>query len=186
LSKKRSTHFLVMLIGSFLLGNNSLLAQDTIYWSPERPLAWEDFIAVPEKGATESAQAATGVALEFQYRETDQKGKWEYQYKVYSYFLPYLSWKKPQDINYYLLEHEQTHFHISELLARKLKEELSKMIADENVGVEAERIYNKMQKDHAALQNKYDQDTKNSLEIDQQLEWQQKIQDSLKQYEDWK
>lgn len=161
-------------------------AQDTIHWDKQRPLAWEDFRGTPEDNAIESAQAATGVALAFQYREDLENNTWEYKYEAHSFFLTDLSWYKKQDINYYLLEHEQTHFNISEFYARKLRYELSKLMASESVGDDAERIYNKIQKEHKTLQNKYDRETKHSLHIDRELEWQKQIQDSLKQYNDWK
>ncbi len=50
-------------------------AQDTIHWDKQRPLAWEDFRGIPEDNAIESAQAATGVALAFQYREDLENNK---------------------------------------------------------------------------------------------------------------
>lgn len=134
-------------------------AQDTIHWDKQRPLAWEDFRGVPEDNAIESAQAATGVALAFQYREDLENNTWEYIYDVHSFFLTDLSWYKKQDINYYLLEHEQTHFNISELFARKLRYELSKLVPSESVGEEAEEIYNTVQNQHSILQNKYDKET---------------------------
>ena len=164
----------------------SSYAQDTIHWDKQRPLAWEDFRGAPKQNAIESAQAATGVALAFQFRQDLEDNSWEYKYEVHSFFLTELSWYKKSDKNYYLLEHEQTHFNISELSARKLRKELSKLIPSESVGDDAERIYNTIQKQHRALQNKYDRETKHSLNIDRELEWQKQIQDSLKQYYDWK
>lgn len=161
-------------------------AQDTIHWNKQRPLAWEDFRGAPKQNAIESAQAATGVALAFQYREDFENNTWEYKYEVHSFFLTDLSWYKRADKNYYLLEHEQTHFNISELFARKLRKELSELIPSESVGDDAERIYNTIQKEHKTLQNKYDIETKHSLNIDRELEWQKQIQDSLKQYNDWR
>lgn len=171
--------FLFMLV-------TSVTAQDTIYWNKHRPLKWEDFKGIPVMNEKESAQATTGVALEFQFRETLNTNSWEYRYNVHSYFLPALSWYKPNEINYYLLEHEQTHFNISELFARKLKKELSELVPSESLGEDAECIYNKLQKDHAVLQNKYDKESNHSLNINRELEWQKSIQDSLKIYNDWK
>lgn len=165
---------------------SSASAQDTIYWNSQRPLAWEDFKAMPEARSNESAQAATGVALEFRFRENLIDNTWEYQYKVHSYFLTKLSWVKLRSANYYLLEHEQTHFNISELYARKLRKVLSELEASETVGEEAERKYNSIQKEHAKIQNKYDKESKHSLHIEKELEWQERIIDSLKKYDDWK
>lgn len=169
----------------FFLCVASSYAQDTIYWDKQRPLAWEDFKGKPEVSDLESAQAATGVALAFRFRENLEDNTWEHEYDVHSYFLSDLSWYKRNDINYYLLEHEQTHFNISELFARKLKKELSALIASESVGELAEQTYLKMQKEHAAFQNKYDRETKHSLNVERELEWQKQIRDSLKIYHDW-
>lgn len=161
-------------------------AQDTIYWNKQCPLTWEDFHGKPDSTDAESAQAATGVALAFRFRENLEDKTWEHQYEVTSYFLSDLSWYKRQDINYYLLEHEQTHFNISELYARKLKKELSELIASDSVGEEAERVYHTIQKQHASLQNIYDRESKHSLNVERELEWQKKIQDSLNIYHDWR
>lgn len=157
-------------------------AQDTIYWNMQSPLNWSNFKASPEKDSIGSARATTGVALKFRFQEQDNK--WTYQYEVYSYFYPKLSWYKPQDINYYLLAHEQTHFDISELYARKIKKELAKLIPSEKVGEQAEQIYHKMQALHNSTQQKYDRQTKHSLNVESELEWQTKIRDSLKLYHD--
>lgn len=164
----------------------SVSAQDTIYWSEQRPLSWRDFQGTPDMSKIESAQTTSGVALELEYSENLESGIWEYTYKVNSYFLPALSWYKPNDINYYLLEHEQTHFAISELFARKLNKELSKLTPDETIGEVAENIYNRMKKEHVALQHKYDEESKHSLNIDRELQWQKMIKDSLAKYNDWK
>lgn len=188
MNKQNSISYLVKVffIFALLCANYVNAQQDTIYWNKERPLAWEDFKGVPESNAIESAQASSGVALKFQYRKDVINDAWDYRYKVYSYFLPELSWYKPNEINYYLLEHEQNHFHISEFFARKLKKELSELIASESVGNEAERVYNKIQKEHAAFQNKYDRESKHSLNVDKELEWQERVLDSLNKYNDWK
>lgn len=180
------TLFSKLFVAPLLVFITSVSAQDTIYWNKQRPLAWEDFQGTPEMDEVESAQATTGVALEFQFRENPENDSWEYKYRVHSYFLPALSWYKTNDKNYYLLEHEQTHFDISELFARKLKKELSELIPSESLGDDAEKIYNRMQKEHALLQNKYDAESNHSLNVDRELEWQKRIQDSLKIYHDWK
>lgn len=164
----------------------SVFAQDTIYWNKQRPLAWEDFQAQPMVHEPEAAQATTGVGLAFRFRENIEAATWEYQFDVFSYFLPDLSWYKKEYSNYYLLEHEQTHFNISELFARKLKKELSELTPSESVGEEAERIYHKMQKEHAKFQNKYDRETKHSLHIEEELLWQKKVKDALLNYYDWR
>lgn len=183
----RNVAFLITAVGMFFITfSTPISAQDTIYWNKQHPLKWEDFRAVSNPKEIESAQATTGVALEFQFRENLENNTWEYRYEAYSYFLPDLSWYKPNDINYYLLEHEQTHFNISEVFARKLRKELSELIASESVGEDAEHIYNKLQKEHARLQNKYDSESNHSLNVDRELEWQQMIQDSLKYYNDWR
>src|SRR5690625_965052 len=105
----RDTTLLSKILGGFLfVFVISASAQDTIYWDKQRPLKWEDFKGNPAMDAVESAQATTGVALEFQFRENLEENTWEYRYSVHSYFLPALSWYKSSDINYYLLEHEQT------------------------------------------------------------------------------
>lgn len=167
-----------------LLSAFPVLAQDTIYWENSKPLDWKDFQGKPKRNAIGSAEAATGVALKFRYQEDAETAIWTYEYQVQSYFLTKKSWSKAQDRNSYLLAHEQNHFDISELYARKLKRELSKLTPSEKLGEDAKEIYHRMQVLHASTQSKYDRETKHSLNINEELEWQEKIRDSLKQYHD--
>src|SRR5690606_40361550 len=66
-----------------------------------------------------------------------------------SYFNPHLSWVVPASRNDYLLKHEQLHFDITELHARKLRRELAN-ISVEKLGKNAKEVlnayYEKMEK----------------------------------------
>lgn len=159
-------------------------AQDTIFWNKDLLLSWKDFQGVPEEGGFESAAAATGVGMKFRYEKTWGFSAWTYKYEVRSYFIPKLSWAKAKDLNSYLLAHEQTHFNISELYARKIDKEMQQLKPSKKIQEQALEIYHRLEALHASTQKKYDRETQHSLNIDKELEWQEKIADSLKLYHD--
>jgi len=87
----------------------------------ERPqLTWNDFKGVPPKNATHFASVNSGMGYRFTSKNID--GKLTIDVDVKTYFYPQLSWKKnSNENNQGLLTHEQLHWDISELYARKLQ-----------------------------------------------------------------
>jgi predicted secreted Zn-dependent protease len=92
------------------------------------------------------------------------------------FFVPNKSWVKSEyKSDFELLKHEQLHFDISELYARKFREQLSKMSFTENVKIEISDLYEKITKKKIELQNEYDIETDHSVNILKQKQWGQKI-----------
>lgn len=85
------------------------------------------------------------------------------------------------------LNHEQTHFDITELYARKLRKSLIKFI-EENEECDLQGIfdiYYRLQEEHRKIQFLYDEETKHSVNIDKQKEWDKKIACLLEEYKDY-
>ena len=74
-----------------------------------------------------------------------------------------------------ILKHEQLHFDIAEVFARKLREKIknhNKEFFDlESYNKEIDLIYQR----YFLYQERYDRETKHSLNIDKQNEWEEKI-----------
>ena len=98
----------------------------------ERPqLTWNDFKGVPPKNATHFASVNSGMGYRFTSKNID--GKLTIDVDVKTYFYPQLSWKKnSNENNQGLLTHEQLHWDISELYARKLRAAYKKYIPQKN------------------------------------------------------
>ena len=98
----------------------------------------------------------------------NRDGKLATAIDVTTYFYPQLSWKKnSKENNQDLLKHEQLHWDISELYARKLRAAYKKYIPQKN------------QKERLQAQNAYDLETKHGLLKDAQEKWSDKIREEL-------
>ena len=99
-------------------------------------------------------------------------------YEVYSFMLPDESWLADPD-NAATLEHEQAHFNISEIYARKLRNKLSRI----RNHIVAREEYQRMMKELEKTQDEFDHDQEGESGVTS--EWQQKISDSLKEYDEF-
>ncbi len=167
----------------FLLSSGLVFSQEeeTIPWSPDRKLQWEDFKGRPFKTAWAAAVTASGISYEFSSTETD--GKLELDIEISTHFYPDKSWFQPDLVNEVILSHEQLHFDIAEIFARKMRKKVSRTNFTGNVKAEIKKIYRDILKELNAFQKKYDYETNFSRNIEQQLLWNKKIAELLNEME---
>ncbi len=152
--------------------------EEAILWHPELRLSWSNFKAKPIKGSKVAATTASG--LSYQFSTTEEDGKFELDYTVSAFFYPDRSWYQPKICDEVILSHEQLHFDISELFARKMRKIMATTIFTKNVKAEVKAIYRQINKELSEFQQVYDNETNYSRNIEQQLSWNQKIQDALR------
>jgi hypothetical protein len=172
--------YLGFIFGFFavLISVDSLAQEEaTILWDPEQRLSWSNFKAEPPKDSEIAATTASGLSYEFS--TSEQNGIYELDYTVNTYFYPNRSWYQPDICDEVILSHEQLHFDISELYARKMRQIMDAAIFTKNVKAEVKAIYREINKELAAFQQVYDRETDYSRNIEQQLSWNKKIKDSL-------
>lgn len=155
------------------------LAQEeaTILWNPKQRLSWANFKADPPRNSEIAATTASG--LSYQFSTMEENGKYELDYTVNTYFYPNRSWYQPDICDEVILSHEQLHFDISELYARKMRQIMDATTFTKNVKAEVKAIYRQINKELAEFQRVYDRETNYSRNIEQQLVWNEKIKDSL-------
>jgi hypothetical protein len=107
-----------------------------------------------------------------------------------------LSWVKPDRKTAYNLEHEQTHFNINEIFARKARDQTRQFIGqsetaesdneqaavDYAVTILENRIQNQImqaQNEANAMQDRYDSETGHGINTGSQSQWNQTIKDTL-------
>jgi predicted secreted Zn-dependent protease len=147
-----------------------------IDWSSQRRLTWDDFTGTPNANATNAALTSSSIKVEFGYNQT------RLRYTIRCRFSKALSWGRVK--NDYILGHEQGHFDIAEIHARKLNKALKEYkFNSKTVSDDVNRIYEKIMSDHQELQQQYDQETDHSRKFPEQGEWEEKIQELLKSYE---
>lgn len=171
---------------AFMLFLSLYLPQQTeeIKWQENRKLSWEDFQQTPDKNSPYAAMSRTG--LHFKYSSTLKNNRVELDYTVTSYFDPKKSWHKPEARAKHILNHEQIHFDISELHARKLRKRMSHKSFSNDIKNEVEQIYLHIEGQRKAMQQKFDNETNHSLNIEKQVFWRDFITKELQKYDAWK
>ena len=158
--------------------------EEKIIWNEDRKLTWEDFQGEPSGPADFVASTNSGVSFSFSYKERNGVGT--ISYTVASNFYPALSWYRSSRVNEYILEHEQLHFDISELCARKLRKALSEIPEDRNFKANSEVVYQANEAHRRELQEQYDSDSDHSNVKEEEYKWRTYIAAQLKEYESWK
>ena len=139
-------------------------------WDAEEQLTWEDFKGIPipfsKYGATINSQV---------YMEYDSLTEIFYAYAGQNNML---SWSKVN--GEYGLKHEQYHFNVTELHARKLNNYFSQA---KNVTLEeAEKKLSETNIKLGYFQKRFDRETEHSQKEAQQSYWEFKIDSSLQEY----
>ncbi len=170
-------------IGALLLTFHLYLAgsvhnNETIPWSDARKLTWEDFKAKPDNNSGNAALTSSGI--EFKYGYNDNK----FTYTINCMFEKNKSWGKVKTD--YILAHEQGHFDISEIHARKLNRALKNYSF--NISMAAKDIatkYDRLMKEQTEMQNQYDDESNYSRNKEKQAAWLEKIKQELNNLKDF-
>ena len=155
---------------------------DTIYFDFNRKLSWNDFQGNVPAAAPWGAMTASGFS--FNSSMNEYENNLHISVGVYTFFTKDDSWKKPEINSAYHLEHEQHHFDITRLYAQKLVDEIKKAdFTKSNYRKLLYLIFDKVYAESLVYQREYDQETKNSMNIEKQKEWNKKISTEMKKLE---
>lgn len=152
-----------------------------IIWSTT-PLTWDDFKGKMRKSDPYDAATLSAVSSSFSGDNSNLN------FEVKAVFFPKGSKKKAKKKSVELLKHEQGHFDITEIFARKLRQTLQNKTYRnyKSIGKEVDKIYNKNNMAWRKFQNLYDKETDHSKNKAEQLEWNTKIQSQLKELDEYK
>ena len=143
-----------------------------IPWSDARKLSWDDFKASPDPRSGNAALTSSTINIEFGY---DEEGL---QYSIRCTFDKTRSWVRIR--NNEVLAHEQGHFDIAEIYARKLSKAMHDYrFQPKTVSKDVNEIYDSMMNQHKLAQNQYDKETDYSRNRTSQELWLKKIQQQL-------
>ncbi len=162
----------------------SEIEEEKIPWNEDRKLVWADFKGVPNGPSDYIASTNSGISFSYSYRERNGVG--EIKFTVLSNFYPNLSWYRPSKVSDYVLAHEQMHFDISELHARKLRQRLDVIPHDRDFKSGAETVYNQIEADRREMQFQYDVETDHSNSREEDFHWRDHIAGQLLVYAYWK
>ena len=159
--------------------------KDIIYWNKQTKLTWKDFQGIrPEHEFTDyGTEVMAASAVEIRYLAMIL-GK-SISFKVYCRFVKNKSWTK-DTISQKLLAHEQLHFDIGELYARKIRQ---KIFLLKEHGVKNYDIYkheiDKLLAERDSTDIKYDKETLHGAIDFAQQEWNKKIEEELHELKDY-
>ncbi len=119
--------YLFLIFAIFLLLNFVQQQSDLVLWNAKRPLKFEDFKAVQKDTIKiENNGMILGAQSRFKFRfNTSQTSNTTPKMEVFVYFDPKDSWMLLKTET--TLEHEQIHFNIVELYARKMRKSIDSL-----------------------------------------------------------
>jgi len=150
---------------------------EVIPWTPDLRLQWKDFRATPPEDSRIAATTASGISYRFSAMETNEN--MEVDCTIDAFFYPDESWYQPAVANAIILSHEQLHFDISELFARKMRQRIATFSFTKKVKAEVKTIYTDILKEMRDFQKRYDQETNFSRNVEEQIRWNNKIKIAL-------
>jgi len=149
--------------------------EEFIEWSAAKRLSWEDYLAKPSSSSDAAAITSTALGLEYHVRNNILT------YTITCRFSKTRSWGKYRTD--YILQHEQGHFDITELYARKLDDAIREYSFNpKKFKTDLDQIYKEIMEEKEEVQNQYDLDTDFSRNPEKQSEWLKKIQRELTRY----
>ncbi|SFZ92792.1 protein of unknown function [Flaviramulus basaltis] len=157
-----------------------------ISWNESYKLSWSDFKAKPDNNTSAVAITASGITFGFSVTQTDRNDVVSFSTEVYAHFYPEQSWYKVEQADTHVLGHEQLHFDITELHARKFRQLISLLKISNSIRNELKQLHNTINKELAELQNKYDDETNYSRNFEAQQKWKTYIEAELKKLSEFK
>ncbi len=154
-------------------------------WSNNYRLTWNDFKAKPQRNVSAVATTASGITFGFSIKESDKRVI-SFTTEVHAHFYPEQSWYKPERADNHVLGHEQLHFDITELFARKFRKRISLLKTTNDVAKRLRTIHRDINKELAAFQDKYDSETDFSRNVEMQKKWKLFVINELKMLESFK
>jgi hypothetical protein len=154
---------------------------EPIPWSATRRLTAADFLGRPNSAlaaSTSSDIKATVGCLDFVFNGSAQ-----------ATFDPNTSWiRDPKHVTEALLRHEQLHFDITEIYARKLRQKMVTFKQTADCG-KLQPAFNNLTKgvyaEWGREEARYDQQSNHGLNVAQQAAWEQQVQQKLDQLKEF-
>lgn len=154
-------------------------AQDELLeWNPFYRLSWSDFAGVPNADSrADAASVVRIVAKPFRFGNS-------WRYDVRAYFNRTRSWRR--DVSDNLLSHEQLHFDIAELYARKIRERINELMAQGFRDPERiQREVEKLLEESNGVDTRYDTETLHGAMHQRQQRWSETIERNLLETRRW-
>ena len=172
--KKLLILLFLLQINKFGLTQTSSPNDSLIEWTSHGKLIWEDFQGKPKKDPKNMVAVTQAVIKIIEVFWTNDTVP---TYKLQCYFVKNKSWTIVEDNE--TLKHEQIHFNICELVARKLRKAFTQLNEELESDTQVyDRKYYELIEYLNGIQNQYDSET--YFNTKKQNEWKIKIERELK------
>ncbi len=152
--------------------------EEFIPWAFSRRLSWEDFLCEPKKNSDAVASTSTSLGIAYQVENG------QLTYSITCNFSKHKSWGLLKTD--YILAHEQAHFDITEIYARKLYQALQGYEFNRKTyRKDVNDIYRAIVQGKEDMQAAYDSESDHSRNRKAQYEWLQKIDQMLNETAPW-
>lgn len=150
--------------------DNPAHEQDEIYWSQDKSLSWVDFQGIPNYGCGYSAITSSGIKYDL------QANAGSYNMTVRSEFFKKESWVKTIAMDSSGLKHEQGHFDIAEIYARKFRKAISETsFSSLNIKYKVKNLYTVNTNEWGYEEELYDKETAHHKNKVKQYQWNERI-----------
>lgn len=176
--------FLLIIISFISLAFNIIVqkADTKIYWSTEKLLTWDDFQGKAQANSTNAAISSTGII----YSPAPKQETGKLEIDIICYFDKKKSWVKINSKDETGLKHEQGHFNISEIYARKFRKTvIGCKLKTKTWNDKLQKLYSQNHIELNKYQDLYDKETDHYRNQQKQIEWNEKIAKELKELDDY-
>jgi hypothetical protein len=168
------TTIIILLTGTFSFAQSK---DDTIVWTPNYKLKWEDFQGKSKEFMNNIA--STRSTFSFSYKVIKNK----YEFSTKAFFDKKKSWVSKGFEDVEVLVHEQTHFDITAMHALSLLHILkSRNYTSDSVERKTKKTYDSMLIKMYHMQRQYDLETLHGTKEAQQQVWSKKIDNTCRYY----
>ncbi|MDC8103668.1 DUF922 domain-containing protein [Chryseobacterium sp. PTM-20240506] len=173
------TIFICLLVSVQIFGQK-------IIWKEDQKLTWDDFKSPVSRKSNKDVVAYTHCGWEYSVVTSSNPAS-PVKIEVLTIFNKDKSWKDVKRINDYVLLHEQKHFDIAELYARKLRKEVMENIKTAgDYQKKFKAIYDRVLHEYRDFQIAYDKETQNGMNKEKQAEYNTSITEQLDQLNSYK
>ena len=157
----------------------------SILWDENYLLKWSDFKGRADDSIDAAALTASGITLEISAKTTSTE-LINYNAVVQAHFYPFQSWYKQRFADSFVLAHEQLHFDITELYARKLRKQIDEAKFTIKIKQEISSLNKRINRELKKTQKQYDQDSHYSRDRQVQKQWQEFVERELNKLSEYK
>ncbi|MGB0838604.1 MAG: hypothetical protein ACPGXL_00615 [Chitinophagales bacterium] len=159
------------------VSSEDLLPDNRQLWAANDRLVWEDFQGTPDQRYPHVA-ALTASSITYKYSCEDGV----ISYEVEAIFRKDESWVRDENRTPYYLQHEQLHFDVTELYARKIRQSLGEKFFSCEQTAEFETLIEEHLEAWRIMEKKYDLETRYSNDKQMQKNWYVTVQTDLMEY----